>query len=90
MRVIIIGCTFAGMTAASQILRSHPETEVTIYDRNAVVPSITYDINDYDDQDAEQPRLRTELSSDQLYQDGFLCNGCRSGEKNDQSYGNAR
>ncbi|WP_323074660.1 FAD-dependent oxidoreductase [Limosilactobacillus reuteri] len=66
MRVIIIGCTFAGMTAASQILRSHPETEVTIYDRNAVVPSITYDINDYDDQDAEQPRLRTELSSDQL------------------------
>ena len=66
MRVIIIGCTFAGMTAASQILRSHPETEVTIYDRNAVVPSITYDINDYDDQAAEQPRLRTELSSDQL------------------------
>ena len=66
MRVIIIGCTFAGMTAASQILRSHPETEVTIYDRNAVVPSITYDINDYDDQDAEQPRLRTELRSDQL------------------------
>ena len=66
MRVIIIGCTFAGMTAASQILRSHPETEVTIYDRNAVVPSIVYDINDYDDQDAEQPRLRTELSPDQL------------------------
>lgn len=66
MRVIIIGCTFAGMTAASQVLRSHPETEVTIYDRNAVVPSITYDVNDYDDQDAEQPRLRTELSSDQL------------------------
>ncbi|MCC4347368.1 FAD-dependent oxidoreductase [Limosilactobacillus reuteri] len=66
MRVIIIGCTFAGMTAASQILRSHPETEVTIYDRNAIVPSIVYDINDYDDQDAEQPRLRTELSPDQL------------------------
>ena len=66
MRVIIIGCTFAGMTAASQILRSHPETEVTIYDRNAVVPSITYDINDYADQGAEQPCLRTELSVDQL------------------------
>lgn len=66
MRVIIIGCTFAGMTAASQILRSHPETEVTIYDRNAVVPSITYDINDYADQGAEQPCLRTELSADQL------------------------
>ena len=66
MKVIIIGCTFAGMTAASQILKSHPEAEVTIYDRNAVVPSITYDINDYDDQDAQQPRLRTELSPDQL------------------------
>ena len=55
-----------GDDSASQILRSHPETEVTIYDRNAVVPSIVYDINDYDDQDAEQPRLRTELSPDQL------------------------
>ncbi|MBB1069417.1 FAD-dependent oxidoreductase [Limosilactobacillus sp. RRLNB_1_1] len=66
MRVIIIGCTFAGMTAASQILRSHPDTEVTIYDRSAVVPSISYEINDYDDQDAQMPRLRTELSPDQL------------------------
>ncbi|MBC8743454.1 FAD-dependent oxidoreductase [Lactobacillus sp. Marseille-P7033] len=66
MRVIIIGCTFAGMTAASQILRSHPDTEVTIYDRSAVVPSVSYEINDYDDQDAQMPRLRTELSPDQL------------------------
>ncbi|MBB1079546.1 FAD-dependent oxidoreductase [Limosilactobacillus sp. STM2_1] len=66
MRVIIIGCTYAGMTAAAQILRSHPDTEVTIYDRNAVVPSISYEINDYDDQDAEYPRLRTELSPQQL------------------------
>ncbi|MBD5807041.1 FAD-dependent oxidoreductase [Limosilactobacillus walteri] len=66
MRVIIIGCTYAGMTAAAQILKSHPDTEVTIYDRNAVVPSISYEINDYDDQDAEFPRLRTELSPQQL------------------------
>lgn len=66
MRVIIIGCTYAGMTAAAQILRSHPEIEVTIYDRNAVVPSVSYDINDYDDQDAEYPHLRPELSPQQL------------------------
>lgn len=66
MRVIIIGCTYPGMTAAAQILRSHPETEVTIYDRNAVVPSISYEINDYDNEDAEIPRLRAELSPEQL------------------------
>lgn len=66
MRVIIIGCTYAGMTAAAQILRNHPETEVTIYDRNAVVPSISYDINDYMDQDATFPNMRPELSPQQL------------------------
>ncbi|WP_076459741.1 FAD-dependent oxidoreductase [Limosilactobacillus caccae] len=66
MRVIIIGCTYAGMTAAAQILRSHPETEVTIYDRNAVVPSLSYDINDYADQNATRPELRAELSPQQL------------------------
>lgn len=34
---MIVGCTHAGVTAATQILKSHPETEVTIYERNANV-----------------------------------------------------
>ena len=34
MKVIIIGCTHAGLTAAKEILTNHPETELTIYERN--------------------------------------------------------
>ncbi|KRM12486.1 FAD-dependent oxidoreductase [Paucilactobacillus suebicus] len=34
MKVIIVGCTHAGTAAANQILAAHPETEVTIYERN--------------------------------------------------------
>lgn len=40
MKVIIIGCTCAGMVAANQILKEQPTTEVTLYDRNAVIPSL--------------------------------------------------
>ncbi|MFC6314826.1 FAD-dependent oxidoreductase [Lapidilactobacillus achengensis] len=34
MKVVIVGCTHAGTIAAAQILKTHPETEVTIYERN--------------------------------------------------------
>lgn len=34
MKVIIIGCTHAGLNAAKEILTNHPETELTIYERN--------------------------------------------------------
>lgn len=34
MKVIIIGCTHAGTGAAQQILKTHPQTQVTIYERN--------------------------------------------------------
>jgi len=34
MKVIIVGSTHAGTAAARQILTRHPETEVTIYERN--------------------------------------------------------
>lgn len=34
MKVIIIGCTHAGTAVANQIYKTHPETEVTIYERN--------------------------------------------------------
>jgi hypothetical protein len=34
MKVVIVGCTHAGTIAATQILKAHPETEVTVYERN--------------------------------------------------------
>lgn len=34
MKIVIVGCTHAGTAAAAQILKNHPESEVTIYERN--------------------------------------------------------
>ncbi|KRM72385.1 FAD-dependent oxidoreductase [Lacticaseibacillus brantae] len=34
MKVVVIGCTHAGTAAVKEILNSHPETEVTVYERN--------------------------------------------------------
>ena len=34
MKVIVVGCTHAGTAAVEQILSDHPETEVTIYERD--------------------------------------------------------
>lgn len=33
MKVIIVGCTHAGTIAATEIMKNHPETELTIYER---------------------------------------------------------
>lgn len=34
MKIVIIGCTHAGTMAAQEILKNHPEAEVTIYERH--------------------------------------------------------
>lgn len=34
MKVIVVGCTHAGTAAVEQILESHPEAEVTVYERD--------------------------------------------------------
>jgi len=34
MKIVIVGSTHAGTAAAKQILKRHPETDVTIYERN--------------------------------------------------------
>lgn len=47
MKVIIIGCTYAGMVAANQILKRQPATEVTLYDRNAVIPSLPSEYDEF-------------------------------------------
>lgn len=34
MKVIVIGCTHTGTTAVKEILKNHPETEITVYEIN--------------------------------------------------------
>jgi len=34
MKVIVVGCTHAGTAAIEQILQDHPDTEVTVYERD--------------------------------------------------------
>lgn len=34
MKVVVVGCTHAGTAAVEQILEEHPETEVTVYERD--------------------------------------------------------
>lgn len=34
MKVIVVGCTHAGTAAVEQILQEHPDTEITIYERD--------------------------------------------------------
>lgn len=34
MEIVIIGCTHAGTAAAQAILQSHPEHQVTIFERH--------------------------------------------------------
>lgn len=47
MKVIIIGSTHAGTTAASQILQDHPETDVTVYERHNNVSFLSCGISLY-------------------------------------------
>lgn len=34
MKVIVVGCTHAGTAAVEQILTKHPDTKVTVYERD--------------------------------------------------------
>lgn len=47
MKVIIIGCTHAGTITANQILSTHPDTEVTIYEKNDNVSFLSCGIATY-------------------------------------------
>lgn len=44
MKVVIVGCTHAGVAAAREILRTHPDTDLTIYERNDNVSFLSCDI----------------------------------------------
>lgn len=47
MKVVIVGCTHAGIAAVTEILKAHPETEVTIYERNDNVSFLSCGISLY-------------------------------------------
>ncbi|MFD0898152.1 FAD-dependent oxidoreductase [Loigolactobacillus binensis] len=34
MKVIVVGCTHAGVTVVTEVLKHHPDAEVTVYERN--------------------------------------------------------
>ncbi|MFC6171633.1 FAD-dependent oxidoreductase [Loigolactobacillus jiayinensis] len=47
MKVIIIGCTHAGTSVAQQILQTHPQTQVTIYERHDNISFLSCGISLY-------------------------------------------
>jgi len=47
LKVIVIGCTHAGMTAVKEALKVHPETDITVYERNTNVSFLSCGISLY-------------------------------------------
>ena len=47
MKIAIIGCTHAGTITANQVLTNHPDTEVTIYDKNNNISFLSCGIATY-------------------------------------------
>nr|WP_223876974.1 FAD-dependent oxidoreductase [Loigolactobacillus binensis] len=47
LKVVIIGCTHAGTSVARQILKTHPDTEVAIYERNNNISFLSCGISLY-------------------------------------------
>lgn len=66
MKVIIVGCKHAGTITATQILKDHPETEVTIYERNDNVSFLSCGIAVYLSGDVGDPDAMFYSSPEQL------------------------
>lgn len=47
LKVIVVGCTHAGMTAVKEALKIHPETQITVYERNTNVSFLSCGISLY-------------------------------------------
>ncbi|WP_220729251.1 FAD-dependent oxidoreductase [Apilactobacillus zhangqiuensis] len=56
MRVIVIGCTHAGTFAVKQILKEHPDAEVTVYERNDNISFLSCGIALYLDGKVKDPQ----------------------------------
>lgn len=71
MKTVIIGCTHAGTTVASQLLSAHPDEEVVIYEKNDNVSFLSCGIATYlggvatsiDDMFYSSPAALTELGA---------------------------
>lgn len=37
MKVVVIGCTHAGIAAVKQILKNYPDAEITVYERQSTI-----------------------------------------------------
>lgn len=70
MKVIIVGCTHAGTYAASTILREHPGTQVTIYERNDTVSFLSCGIALWLDKKIANPKGLFYSSPQQLEKQG--------------------
>lgn len=70
MKVIIVGCTHAGTITATQILQNHPETKVTIYERNDNVSFLSCGIAVYLSGDVGDPDAMFYSSPEQLTEMG--------------------
>ncbi|WP_412989327.1 FAD-dependent oxidoreductase [Pediococcus siamensis] len=47
MKVVVVGCTHAGIAAVNEIFKAHPDTQVTIYERNDNVSFLSCGISLY-------------------------------------------
>ncbi|KOY72484.1 FAD-dependent oxidoreductase [Lactobacillus sp. B3795] len=56
MKVIVIGCTHAGTFAVKQILKEHPDAEVTVYERNDNISFLSCGIALYLDGKVKDPQ----------------------------------
>ncbi len=56
MKIIVIGCTHAGTFAVKQILKEHPDAEVTVYERNDNISFLSCGIALYLDGKVADPK----------------------------------
>ena len=66
MRVAIIGCTHAGLSAAIQILTEQPSAQVTVYERNDNVSFLSCGIALYLSQQVAELQDMMYFSPEQL------------------------
>ncbi|TPR14806.1 NADH oxidase [Apilactobacillus micheneri] len=56
MKVVVVGCTHAGTFAVKQILKEHPDAEVTVYERNDNISFLSCGIALYLDGKVNDPQ----------------------------------
>ncbi len=73
MKIVIVGCTHAGTAAAAQILKSHPEATVRIYERDDNISFLSCGIYLYLGGQSQSPRGHVLFFTRGLSQAGSVC-----------------